>query len=172
MIGTVAGVAIAATVAIVDLASKGLAHAGLRACAGPPVSACDRVDLLGPFGLLRTTNDVGAFGIIGDPWLWPLLALALVGLGAFLRWSAGRTTLSIAAALLMGGFAANLLDRAVWGAVTDFIDVRGTGADSGLVLNLADLALAAGGLTLVAAVWRGTRAAGLATAPPVAVLVP
>lgn len=154
-----AGTVITATVMLADLASKGLAHAGLRECAGPPVSACDRVVLAGPFGLLRTTNDVGAFGVVGDPWLWPLLALAVVGLGVLLWWSAGGTPFAPAAALLVGGFVANLVDRAIWGSVTDFIDIRGAGSDSGLVLNLADLALAAGGLALVLAVWRTTRAA-------------
>ena len=154
-----AGIAITAAVILADLASKWLAHAGLRECAGPPVLACDRVDLAGPFGLLRTTNDVGAFGVVGDPWLWPLLALAVVGLGVLLWWSAGRTAFALAATLLVGGFAANLVDRAIWGSVTDFIDIRGAGSDSGLVLNLADLALAAGGLALVMAVWRTTRAA-------------
>ncbi len=172
MIRIAAGIAITATVVLVDLASKGLAHAGLRECAGPPVSACDRVDLAGPFGLLRTTNDVGAFGVVGDPWLWPLLALSVVGLGVLLRWSAGRTAFALAAALLVGGFVANLVDRAIWGSVTDFIDVRGTGSDSGLVLNLADIALAAGGLALVMAVWRTTRAATPGTGAPDPAAVP
>jgi signal peptidase II len=148
----------AGLVALLDQAAKFAIRGHLAVCFGPPVSACDRVALVGPLGLLRTENPDSAFGLIDGGSLGLLLVLAIALLasqGAIVRArSGGRAMghLAVSVGLQLGGLIGNLADRVLIGRVTDFIDLR-SGTDQGLTLNPADIALVAGGLILAAITW-------------------
>jgi hypothetical protein len=57
-----------------------------------------------------------------------------------------------AGGLVIGGSAANIIDRAITGSVTDFISGPGD------VFNLADVGVYVGIVAAVARIWRATRA--------------
>ena len=114
--------------------------------------------IVGPLGLLRTDNADSALGLVDGNWLWLPLVLAVV----LVVWqtttvATGCTrflpALAASVGLQVGGLVANLVDRFVFGTVTDFIDLRVGSADQGLVLNPADLGLGAGALLLTALTW-------------------
>jgi lipoprotein signal peptidase len=114
-----------AVVVVLDQATKTLAHAGLL-----------RTGWVGP-----VANRDLALGLAGGPWSAELLLgvvlLLLVGLALGRRLLTARTGV-LPAALIIGGSLGNLLDRAVGGAVRDFI------VGPGMVFNVADVALLVG----------------------------
>lgn len=143
--GLAAAAGSAAAVVIIDQGGKTLVRDGLRLCSEPPVALCDRIAIIGPLGILRTINDNGAFGII-DASSLALVALgAMAVIGLVIRRYGLSLVLALAVGLLIGGSLGNLWDRVAFGTVTDFIDLRWGPADTGLVLNPADIALLAGG---------------------------
>jgi lipoprotein signal peptidase len=86
-----------------------------------------------------------------SPLIAVLAGTAVLGLGGFAVRCARRGEVACwVPSLLIGGAVANLLDRLVTGAVHDFLAV------GPIVLNLADLAITAGMLGLVAGVARGS----------------
>ncbi len=97
--------------------------------------------------LVNTRNSGIAFGLLQDagPLLVIVALAALLGILAIFAYNAGRPRIWIAMGLLLGGALGNLLDRAVEGAVTDFIDFPAWPA-----FNLADIAITVG---VVAMVW-------------------
>ncbi len=139
----------------VDQFAKAFIRHELTLCSAPPVSLCDRVTIAGPLGLLRTQNGDGAFGLLAGEAIGPVM---IVLLGIFL-WQVTRLPktplLGLAGGLLLGGWLANIADRAAFGVVTDFIDLRWGLADKGVVLNPADIGLAAGGLLIAILLDRG-----------------
>jgi lipoprotein signal peptidase len=150
-------VVLAATIGLVlaaDQIAKAIIRHELTLCSEPPVSLCDRVSIAGPFGFLRTENGDGALGFLPGDAIGPVLVV-LLGL---LVWQAARLFrtpwVAVAVGLQLGGLAANLVDRALFGVVTDFIDVRWGAADQGLVLNPADIGLAVGGVLFAVVVYR------------------
>jgi signal peptidase II len=101
--------------------------------------------------LTHVRNTGVAFGLFaaggagGGGWLLTLLglaALAAVGTYFVLAPRTGRLLL-VALALIVGGAVGNLLDRAVSGAVTDFIDVY-VGTHHWPAFNVADSAISIG----------------------------
>ncbi len=137
-----------------DQVAKAIIRHELTLCSAPPVSLCDRISIAGPFGLLRTENGDGAFGLLAGETIGPVM---IVLLGIFL-WQVARLPktplLGLAGGLVLGGWLANIADRAAFGVVTDFIDLRWGLADKGVVLNPADIGLAAGGLILAVLLYR------------------
>jgi lipoprotein signal peptidase len=134
----VTGGAVAATIAIDRALKVGVEHALDE---GEQVS--------GPFGIRirRQTNDHGIAGReAGSQHDGALLAaggalaLAIAGAGAWFGRGGGLAgrTLQVGAGLVAGGMAANLVDRASGGGVTDFLP-----SPLG-VINGADAALGAG----------------------------
>ena len=71
--------------------------------------------------------------------LWALLAASLVAVGAWLP------ACRVPVCLLLAGSASNLLEHAARGAITDYVCLRRWPA-----FNLADVALTAGALSLLA----------------------
>jgi lipoprotein signal peptidase len=140
-----AAATLAAAALLVDQVSKTLVRDALRVCSVPPVALCDRVEIIGPLGVLRTINGDGAMGIIDASWLALVTLAAFAVMGVALRRYGFSLGVALAVGLLIGGFLSNTWDRIAFGTVTDFIDFRWGLADSGLVLNPADIALAAGG---------------------------
>ena len=96
--------------------------------------------------LVNTRNSGIAFGLLQDagPVLMLVALASLLGILAFFAYNAGRPRIWIAMGLLLGGALGNLLDRAVAGAVTDFIDFPAWPA-----FNLADVAITFGVIGMV-----------------------
>ena len=114
------------------------------------------IDVWPPFFNLRMAWNYGInFGLMaGDNPLtrWVLIAVALVISGAVLWWvhtdPAGRWQ-KIAAGLLVGGAVGNVIDRLIYGAVADFINVSCCGIDNPFAFNIADIAVFIGAFGMV-----------------------
>lgn len=114
------------------------------------------IDVWPPFFNLRMAWNYGInFGLMaGDNPLtrWVLIAVALVISGAVLWWvhtdPAGRWQ-KIAAGLLVGGALGNVIDRLIYGAVADFINVSCCGIDNPFAFNIADIAVFIGAFGMV-----------------------
>jgi len=93
------------------------------------------------------------FGAGGSSSLTLLLPLAMI-LGALvIYWGFRRSRsilLKVGTGLFIGGTLGNLIDRILWGHVTDFIEVFSSDGDASMVFNLADLCIVAGILVLEA----------------------
>jgi signal peptidase II len=119
---------------------------------GVPISVVD-----GLLALTLVLNPGLAFGLLGGvplAWRWTVAALSLVALAALARVAirvlpAGGWTGRTAIGLIFGGAVGNLVDRARFGAVVDFVDVYWRGwhwpafnvADSAITVGVALLAL-------------------------------
>lgn len=94
------------------------------------------------FGLFSNGSDVAR---------WVLIGLALAIVVAVLVWvfrqPPGRWG-RIAAGLLVGGALANVLDRLVYGAVADFLNMSCCGIRNPFAFNIADVAIFAGAIGL------------------------
>ena len=81
-----------------------------------------------------------------------LIAVALVISGAVLWWvhhePAGRWQ-KIAAGLLVGGALGNVIDRLIYGAVADFLNMSCCGINNPYAFNVADIAVFVGAFGLV-----------------------
>ena len=87
------------------------------------------------FGALRASGDFGR---------WALVALAGTISIIFFIWllREPRKLSRLALAMVIGGALGNLIDRARWGAVADFLDFSGLGFP--WVFNIADCAVVVG----------------------------
>ena len=98
-----------------------------RLSLGVPVPLVD-----GLVALTLVLNPGLAFGLLGSvppAWRWMVAALSLVALAVLARVAirvlpAGGWTGRLAVGLIFGGAVGNLLDRARFGAVVDFVDVH------------------------------------------------
>jgi len=104
------------------------------------------------FNLVPVRNTGVSFGLFGantELARWALVAVAVVIMIALLIWltRAGSTYITVALVLVIGGAASNVIDRALAGAVIDFLDFHVYGvhwpafnlADSVIVLGTAML---------------------------------
>lgn len=104
------------------------------------------------FNLVPVRNKGISFGLFGaDTQLarWALVAVAVVILIALViwLWRAGSTYITVALVLVIAGAVSNVIDRAISGAVIDFLDFHAFGvhwpafnfADSLIVLGTAML---------------------------------
>lgn len=83
---------------------------------------------------------------------WVLIAIALVISGAVLWWTYrddGGPRARISAGLLVGGALGNIVDRLLYGAVADFLNVSCCGLNNPYAFNIADIAVFAGALGMV-----------------------
>ncbi len=101
------------------------------------------------FGLLSNSADAAK---------WVLIAVALGISGFVYYWvykdRPGNKGL-IAAGLLIGGALGNVVDRLLYGAVADFLNMSCCGIYNPYAFNVADIAIFAGALGL--AIWGGTQ---------------
>ncbi len=140
---------VAGTVLVLDQITKAAALAYL--VLGVPVSLVD-----GLLALTLVMNPGLAFGLLAglpEAWRWVVALLSVAALVALTRvamrtFAQGGWLDTTAIALIFGGAVGNLVDRARFGAVVDFIDVHFRGwhwpafnaADSAITIGVALLA--------------------------------
>ncbi len=93
------------------------------------------------FGLLSSGSELAR---------WGLVALALAICALVLRWMRGesRPVALVSAGVLIGGALGNVVDRIVYGAVADFLNMSCCGFENPYVFNVADIAIVVGAVGL------------------------
>lgn len=144
-------------VALIALATFGLDQASKLAVVwGLDLAGRGELDVWPPFiGFRMAWNRGVNFGLgssTGEVMRWLLIALALAISAWVWRWIArdGNGVLARAAAgLLIGGALGNVVDRLVYGAVADFLNMSCCGIENPYAFNLADIAIFLGAVGLV-----------------------
>ena len=133
---------------LVDQASKYLVVQGL--------DLADRlqIDVVPPFLTFRMAWNKGVnFGIgSGFDMRWVLIGIALTIGVIVVYWihrEGGSKWTHISAGLLVGGALGNVLDRLLYGAVADFLNMSCCGFENPYAFNVADIAVFAGAIGLV-----------------------
>ncbi|MEM9318631.1 MAG: signal peptidase II [Pseudomonadota bacterium] len=114
------------------------------------------IDVLPPFLVFRMGWNSGInFGLFdngADVMRWVLVTLA-IGVSAWLliwgRRGLLRPVARVSAGLIIGGALGNALDRVIYGAVADFLNMSCCGISNPFAFNLADVAIFAGAIGLV-----------------------
>jgi len=143
-------VALGGIVVILDQATKWIALQRLPP--GVPVSVIDHL-----FSLTLVMNPGLAFGMLGSVplgWRWVVALLSIGALGVLAAVATrllpeGGWAAAVAVGMIFGGAAGNLIDRARFGAVVDFLDFYWRDwhwpafnvADSAITVGVALLAL-------------------------------
>ena len=93
----------------------------------------------------------GLFSGDGDTGRWLLIGLALAISAGVLIWTRRETDrrVQVASGLVVGGAVGNVVDRLIYGAVADFLNISCCGFDNPFAFNVADVAIFAGALGLV-----------------------
>lgn len=114
------------------------------------------IEVAPPLLTLRMAWNTGInFGLFseGSDWSrWILIAIALIISAGVLYWAhreKPRLGGLIATGLLIGGALGNVVDRILYGAVADFLNVSCCGIDNPFAFNVADVAIFLGAVTLV-----------------------
>lgn len=95
------------------------------------------------FGLLAHSSDLAR---------WALIALAVgisVWVWLWVRREPHSARVKISAGLLIGGAMGNVLDRIIYGAVADFLNMSVPGISNPYSFNVADIAIFVGAIGLV-----------------------
>lgn len=114
-----------------------------------------QIEVLPPFLTFRMAWNRGVnFGLLsGFDMRWVLVAFALLISGAVLFWVArdrrDSRAAQVFAGLLVGGAMGNVMDRVLYGAVADFLNMSLPGISNPWSFNIADVAVFAGALGLV-----------------------
>ena len=115
-----------------------------------------RIDVLPPLFNLRMAWNYGInFGLLAEDsptTRWILIIVALL-ISLFVLWWVCREPsgwwYKAAAGLLVGGALGNVVDRLIYGAVADFINMSCCGLNNPFSFNVADIAVFAGALGMV-----------------------
>lgn len=117
------------------------------------------IEVFPPFLTFRMGWNRGInFGLFGDgdASRWVLIGLALAICGAVLYWTRrdrDDVRVMVATGLLVGGAMGNVIDRVIYGAVADFLNMSCCGIRNPYTFNVADIAIFAGAIAL--AMWSG-----------------
>lgn len=153
------GLVVAGLVVVVDQALKLWFLHGFDLAARGPVRVLPVMDLVLvwnrgiSYGMFQQHTTIGRL---------LLVSLAVIAAVVLVAWLAGETSRAGAAAygFLIGGAVGNGIDRAVHGAVVDFVHLH-YGTFSWYVFNLADAAIVVGvAILLYTSLWWGSRTAG------------
>ena len=112
------------------------------------------IEVLPPFLNFRMAWNTGInFGLFADlDMRWVLVAISVVITGLVIWWvhrdRAGRW-MALSAGILVGGALGNVVDRLLYGAVADFLNMSCCGIETPYAFNLADIAIFAGAIGLV-----------------------
>lgn len=141
---------VAATVLVIDQISKYAVVHGMN------LDQKLAIDVFPPWLNLRMAWNQGVnFGLFaGDVAVtrWALIALALgisVWVWLWVRREGPRPMAQVSAGLLVGGAVGNVIDRLIYGAVADFLNMSVPGVNNPWSFNVADIAIFAGALGLV-----------------------
>lgn len=113
------------------------------------------IDVLPPILNFRMAWNRGInFGLMaGDQALtrWILISVAVLITGWVIWWMRRetRTLPRLSAGLLIGGALGNIVDRIVYGAVADFLNMSCCGFENPYSFNIADIAVFVGALGLI-----------------------
>lgn len=112
-----------------------------------------RIEVFDPFLVLTMAWNRGVnFGIgAGMDMRWVLIGVALaISIGATIwLWKAGATRIGyIAGGFLVGGALGNIVDRVIYGAVADFLNMSCCGFTNPYAFNIADIAIFVGAVGL------------------------
>ncbi|MGH1331607.1 MAG: signal peptidase II [Paracoccaceae bacterium] len=143
------GITAVATFAI-DQLSKAVVVHGLN------LISVGEISVWPPFLMFRMAwnegINFGLFSSAADIMRWVLIALALVISVLVFNWirkeAPGRWGL-IAGGLLIGGALGNVIDRVIYGAVADFLNMSCCGISNPFSFNVADIAIFAGAFGLI-----------------------
>lgn len=107
-----------------------------------------RIEVVPPFLVFQMAWNEGInFGIrLGGPWF--LIALSVV-ISAGVGWWAikrGTVVMALGAGLIIGGALGNAIDRIVYGAVADFLNMSCCGFQNPFSFNVADIAIFLGAI--------------------------
>lgn len=111
------------------------------------------IDVIPPFFNLRMAWNRGVnFGIFDGVGPWFLIAVALaisIWLGVWVWRHQQKPIVRVAAGLVIGGALGNVIDRAIYGAVADFINMSCCGFRNPFSFNVADIAIFIGAFGLI-----------------------
>jgi signal peptidase II len=114
------------------------------------------IDVLPPFLSFRMAWNQGInFGLFSNDaelMRWILIAIALAvsaWVWLWMRREPQSRLMQVAAGLLIGGALGNVVDRLIYGAVADFLNMSCCGIDNPFAFNLADVSIFAGAFGLV-----------------------
>ncbi len=114
------------------------------------------IDVLPPFLNLRMAWNRGVnFGLFAndaDIMRWVLIGVALAISAWVVLWvrrEMHSRIVQVSAGLLVGGALGNVIDRVVYGAVADFLNMSCCGIDNPYAFNVADIAIFLGAVGLV-----------------------
>lgn len=114
------------------------------------------IEVVPPYLVLRMAWNRGInFGLFagdGDLVRWVLIALSLAITAWVWIWiarSPHSRLVQLSAGLLIGGALGNVIDRVVYGAVADFLNMSCCGIENPYAFNVADIAIFAGAIGLV-----------------------
>ncbi len=137
-------------VLVLDQASKIGVLWGLK------LDKVEMVEVFPPYLVFRMAWNRGVnFGLMaddGDLMRWGLIALALsisAWVWIWVRREGHGLAMQIAAGLLIGGAAGNVIDRLAYGAVADFLNMACCGIENPFSFNLADVGVFLGAVGLV-----------------------
>ncbi len=94
----------------------------------------------------------GLFGSGGDATRWVLIALALaisIWVVVWIRNARLGAPAQVSAGLLVGGALGNVVDRLLYGAVADFLNMSCCGIENPFAFNIADIGVFGGAIGLV-----------------------
>lgn len=123
------------------------------------------IEVVPPFLVFRMAWNQGVnFGLFAhdaDIVRWVLVVVSLVisaWVWVWVRKENPRRWAQISAGLLIGGALGNVIDRVVYGAVADFLNMSCCGIDNPYAFNVADIAIFAGAIGLVIFTGKGDSA--------------
>ena len=113
-----------------------------------------RIEVFPPFLVFRMAWNTGVnFGLLsGADMRWVLVVVALAITGGVLVWvwrEKDNPWMQIGAGLLAGGAIGNVLDRLIYGAVADFLNMSCCGIENPWSFNVADIAIFLGAFGLI-----------------------
>jgi len=121
------------------------------------------IDVFPPYLTFRMAWNRGVnFGLFSsntDIMRWVLVAVAIaisIWVWTWIRREGATKPAQIAAGLLIGGAIGNVIDRVVYGAVADFLNMSCCGIENPYAFNVADIAIFAGAIGLVLFSGQGT----------------
>ncbi len=112
-------------------------------------------DVVNPFLVFRMAWNYGVnFGLLGSDGAlmrWALIAVAVAISAWVFRWALkdGTARVHYAAGLLIGGALGNVIDRVIYGAVADFLNMSCCGIDNPFSFNVADISIFFGAVGLI-----------------------